>query len=190
MRRALCCALLTLLAQVTLVKSADRRTVPSRLTIVLDFQGPRSDRSVAEMEREVEGIMKSSGLSFDWRTRSQAAGQSFENLVLVRFKGKCIMEPIGYLYDERGPLAFTYSTEGAVQPFSEVECDKVTAHMRPAMAGEDFAHGDLLLGRALGRVVAHELFHVLSQSKHHDHEGIEKAEFSGKDLISADFAHK
>ena len=36
------------------------------LTIVLDFQGPRSDQSVAEMKREFEGIMKDSSLSFDW----------------------------------------------------------------------------------------------------------------------------
>ena len=31
------------------------------------------------------------------------------NLVLVKFKGKCVVEPVGYLYDERGPLATTYT---------------------------------------------------------------------------------
>ena len=86
------------------------------------------------------------------------------DLVLVRFTGKCVLEPVGYLYDERGPMAFTYSTDGVVQPFSEVACDKVTSVVRSAMSGGDFANADVLLGRALGRVLAHEVVHILSKS--------------------------
>ena len=160
------------------------------VTIVLDFQGPHSDRSIGEMKREFEGIMKGSGLSFDWRLRSEAAGQSFANLVLVKFKGKCILEPVPYLYDERGPLAFTYSTDGALLPFSEVACDKITASVRTAMYGDDFAKADLLFGRALGRVVAHEFIHMLRNSKNHDREGVEKPALSGVDLIAPDLSHK
>lgn len=160
------------------------------ITVVLEFDGPYSDRSIGEMKREVEGILKDSGHTFDWRTRSQAAGQSYENLVLVKFKGKCVMEPVGYLYDERGPLAFTHSADGALQPFSEVECDKVATSVRGAMFGGDFAHGDLLLGRALGRVVAHELIHILRNSKKHDPDGVEKTALSGVELIAPDLPHK
>jgi hypothetical protein len=154
------------------------------LTIILDFQGPHSQRSVEEMKREFEGIMMDSGITFDWRMREQGPQEVFGNLVVVRFKGKCILEPVGYLYDERGPLAFTYSTDGVVQPYSEVACDKVTASVRSAMFGGDFAKADELLGRALGRVVAHELVHMLLKSGAHGHEGVAKAELSGKRLIS------
>jgi len=178
MRSALCCALLASLAHA------------GDITIVLDFKGPRSERSIAEMKREFAGILKDSGVSFDWRTRDEAAGNSYTNLVLVKFKGKCVLEPVGYLYDERGPLAFTYANGGAIQPFSEVECDKVTAELRSAMFGGDFAQADLLLGRALGRVVAHEMIHILSNSKGHAREGVAKEALSGKDLISANRANK
>ena len=154
------------------------------LTIILDFQGPHSQRSVDEMKREFEGIMKDSGVTFDWRLREQAQQEVFGNLVVVRFKGKCILEPVGYLYDERGPLAFTYSTDGVVQPYSEVACDQVTASVRSAMFGGDFAKADELLGRALGRVVAHELVHMLSKSGAHGRDGVAKATLSGKRLIS------
>ena len=157
---------------------------PIALTIVLDFQGPHSDRSVAEMKRELEGIMQGAGLILNWRMRSEARDESFANLVLVRFKGKCVLEPVGYLYDERGPLAFTYSTDGEVQPFSEVACDRVAAAARSAMSGGDFAHADLLLGRALGRVVAHELVHILSKSGAHGREGVAKPALSGFRLIA------
>jgi hypothetical protein len=154
------------------------------ITIVLDFQGPRSEQSVAEMKREFAGIMKDSTLRFDFRWRSQASEEALTDLVLVRFTGKCVLEPVGYLYDERGPMAFTYSTDGIVQPFSEVACDKVTSAVRSAMAGSDFANADILLGRALGRVLAHEVVHMLSKSGAHGRTGVAKTALSGSQLIA------
>ena len=154
------------------------------ITIVLDFQGPRSESSVAEMKREFAGIMKDSALQFDFRSRSEASQGNFSDLMVIRFTGKCVLEPVGFLYDERGPMAFTYSTDGIVQPFSEVACDKVTSAIRSAMAGGDFAKSDLLLGRALGRVLAHEVIHILSKSGAHGHSGVAKAALSGSQLIA------
>jgi hypothetical protein len=154
------------------------------ITIVLDFQGPRSEQSVAEMKREFAGIMKDTAVRFDFRSRSQASQEALSDLVLVRFKGKCVLDPVGYLYDERGPMAFTYSTDGAVQPFSEVACDKVTSAVRSAMSGGDFANADVLLGRALGRVLAHEVVHMLSKSGAHGHTGVAKTALSGSQLIA------
>ncbi len=154
------------------------------VTIVLDFQGPRSEQSVSEMKREFAGIMKDSPLHFDFRSRSQAEEVTSDNLVVVRFKGKCVFEPVPYLLDERGPMAFTYSTDGAVQPFSEVACDRVTQAMRSAMAGGDFAKADVLLGRALGRVLAHEVVHILSRSAEHGTSGVAKTALSGSQLIA------
>ena len=153
------------------------------LTIVLDFQGPRSDQSVAEMKREFEGIMKDSSLTFDWKSRAQAEQTSAANLVVVRFKGTCILKPIPYLYDERGPMAFAYSTEGTVQPFTEVACDQVTRAVKSAMSGVDYAKADQLMGRALGRVLAHEVIHMLTRSGAHGHGGVTKTVLSGTELI-------
>jgi hypothetical protein len=154
------------------------------ITIVLDFQGPRSEPSVAEMKREFAGIMKDTALRFDFRSRGQASEETLTDLVVVRFTGKCVLDPVGYLYDERGPMAFTYSTDGVVQPFSEVACDKVTSAVRSAMAGGDFAHADVLLGRALGRVLAHEVVHILSKSGAHGHAGVARTALSGSQLIA------
>ena len=154
------------------------------ITIVLDFQGPQTRQSIAEMKREFAGIMKDTPLTFDFKTRADAGQDSFPNLVVVRFKGVCILRPVPYLMDERGPMAFTYSTEGEIQPFSEVECDRVTRVIRSAMSGADFAKADLLLGRALGRVLAHEVVHILTKSPAHGRDGVAKAALSGSQLIA------
>jgi hypothetical protein len=52
------------------------------------------------------------------------------------------------------------------------------------MAGGDFANADVLLGRALGRVLAHEVVHILSKSGTHGHAGVAKTALSGSQLIA------
>ncbi len=136
-----------------------------------------------EMERETQAIFEQAGVHLNWRLRSEVEGEALQNLVVVRFNGRCIFEPLPYLYDERGPLAYTHTVDGAVLPFSEVACDNVTASIRSAMFGGDYAHADQLLGRALGRVVAHELVHILARSGAHGKTGVAEAALSGKQLI-------
>jgi hypothetical protein len=154
------------------------------ITIVLDFDGPHSEQSVVEMKREFEGIVKSTTLTVGWRTRHEAEKEALANLMVVRFKGKCILDPVPYLYDERGPMAFTYTTGGVPQPFSEVACEKVAGAVRSAMFGGDYAKADQLFGRALGRVLAHEVVHMLTRSGAHASEGVTKRSLSGNQLIA------
>lgn len=162
------------------------RGASAGVTVVLDFQGQYSSTSLREMQRELDAMTKDAGLRVDWRFRAEAERMSFDHLVVVRFKGKCILEPVGYMYDERGPLAFTHTSDRVPQPFSEVECDRVTSTVRSAMWGGDYTRADILFGRALARIVAHELIHMLSNSRAHAPAGVMKASLSGKELIAAD----
>jgi len=96
-----------------------------------------------------------------------------------------MLEPLPFLYDERGPYAFTYNSDGDVLPFTEVSCSRVTASVLPAMQGDDFARRDYLMGRALGRVVAHELVHILTKSGVHGQGGVAQPALTGRELIAA-----
>jgi len=155
------------------------------LTIVFGFDGPSSRQSVQAMKREVDAIMHDSGVQVNWRDRKDIhPTDSFTNLVVVTFHGKCVMEPVPFLYDERGPLAFTNTSDGDVLPFSEIACDRVRSSVRGAMWGGDFARSDLLFGRALAGVLAHELYHVLAGTDSHADSGVAKRALSGAELIS------
>ncbi|MEI9974213.1 MAG: hypothetical protein WDO73_20480 [Ignavibacteriota bacterium] len=87
------------------------------------------------------------------------------------------------LFDERGPFASAYGSDGDVLPFSEVECDHLAASVQSAMWGDDYARPDYLLGRALGRVLAHELVHILTKSATHGTDSVTQPTFTGRDLI-------
>jgi hypothetical protein len=160
----------------------------TNLTIVFDFNGPHSAQSVDAMKRETQGILKDARVHLDWIAREDAVNNSFADLVVVRFKGTCELPPPP-LYDELGeigPLASTFETDGQVQPFSEVSCDRVGAFVRSGLRGRDFQKADLLIGRALGRVVAHELVHMLTGAKEHSHEGVFKPGLTVEQLVAGE----
>jgi len=177
--RPVCATLLAMLCAPAPVMAA------SAVTLVLQFDQAYSTESIDAMEHEVASIVGESGIKVDWRLLSDMhSSESFAELVVVRFRGACNMDPGPPLGDERGYYAFTYISDGSVLPFSEVECDKVSSSIRPAMSKQQWRKRDSILGRALGRVLAHELFHMLAKSGHHAAEGVTKSALSPAQLIS------
>ena len=83
-----------------------------------------------------------------------------------------------------GPLGWTSTSGDRVLPFIGIDCDRVKAAL---MAPEGWPHSIIpsgLLARALSHVALHEIYHVLSERKHHDAEGLFKAEYSPSDLLA------
>ena len=157
-------------------------------TVILDFTGPWSRTSLNEMRREAGDILSASGVPLDWRILGEDGPETDRDMVVMTFRGAC-------RYQEAtpgstpgntgaGPLGFTRMVDGEVQPFGEVNCERVAELVRRAMSGNDGARGELLFGRAMGRVVAHELVHMLTRSGRHGAEGVEKPALSGGQLIS------
>jgi hypothetical protein len=178
---AICCLIAAL---ATPLGAGVDRVSPSVLTVILDFKGPHSRASVEEMEREAGLILRSSGVRLEWHRLGDDPHASYPELVVMTFRGTCEYEPGPIVYGEKGPLAITHSTNGQILPFGEVNCDRVVGSARSAMSGTDYSRADLLIGRAMGRVVAHELVHMLTKSAVHGAEGVEKPALSGKQLIA------
>ena len=154
------------------------------LTVVYQFDGPYSDKFFQEAKHELRFILLDSGIHVDWRDRSQvSSSESFADLVVVRFRGVCKMDHAPYRREVSGPLGFTYASEGSILPFSEVECDRVRSTLRRVMSAEDSGRSDALFGRAIARVLAHELYHVLARTQSHAAKGVARRALSGSDLI-------
>lgn len=160
--------------------------------VFLDFDSAPGTVPVEAMENEVDKILKPSGLAINWRLTSQNHGdESFAGLVVLKFKGKCRVEAWaqpGISLAEMGEtreLGATEVVKGHVLPFSEVQCDEVRralAYLRP---GTNQNEQQRAFGIALGRVVAHEIYHVLARTTVHAGKGLAKATESLEDLVSA-----
>ncbi len=184
MRPVAICACLLLSVAPLLFAAPKPVTVSPDVTVIIDLKGPYSQTALKEMQAEANRIIGTSGVHLDWQRREDVNHAVFNDLVVMTFKGSCTFDPAPPLYDELGPYAITRTANGEVQPFGEVDCDRVVHSVRNAMFGSDFARGEMLIGRALGRVVAHELVHMLTKSGMHAHDGVQKAALSGRQLIA------
>jgi hypothetical protein len=154
------------------------------LTLLLQFEQPAPDRVLAEARRELDSIMKHAGIVSDLRLFSEMTPyQEFGDLVVVRLKGDCRLDARPIRRGESGPLAFAHTSDGQVLPFMEVLCDRIRGTIRPVMWGDHFRRADELLGRAIARVMAHELYHIIGQTCEHGDDGIAKHSLSGTQLI-------
>ena len=159
------------------------------LTIVLDLIDTVAApaETLASMKAEILKDMQATGYSVDFKLREEITPEaSFEDLIVVRLKGRCQMDNSPALLDERGPsaLAYTHSSQGEILPFSEVLCDRLRGSIRAAMWGDDFKRGNFLLGRAIGRVLSHEFFHILGNTSGHGKDGLAKRTLSPNQLIA------
>ena len=98
--RLVCAALLALLCGHAPVMAAPA------VTLVLQFDEGYSTQSLDVMKREVASIVGESGIRVDWRFLSDVhSSDSFDSLVVVLFRGACMMRRPAYLLDERGYYA-------------------------------------------------------------------------------------
>lgn len=154
------------------------------ITMVVQSENPIDPRAFEEMQREMNRLLAKTERRVEFKDRREIQpGVDVADLTVVKFRGNCRMavEPV-YL-DERGPLAFAHVSDGDVLPFAEVLCDRVRKAAQSAMHGGDFAKAQQLMGRAMARVLAHELWHARTNSTGHQKTGVARHALSGKQLI-------
>jgi hypothetical protein len=164
--------------------------LPAPVTVLIEFDKPHSVRSIAAMERETAHILQSSGIRVEWLMMKDLAPHAeFSDLVVVHFKGSCGMDEIPMPLDERGVLGLSYASDGEVLPFGEVQCDRVKQSLRSVVPASRFRASEELLGRALGRVVAHEMYHMLANDQRHTNDGLTRPGLSPRDLVSPELLY-
>ena len=163
--------------------AASSGTIPE-VAVIVQADETFSPQAWQAMEAESKRIARQAGLRVRFVERSQAAAEQFNDLVVFRMKGRCEMDTLPALLDERGPFAWAFTADGNVLPFGEVKCDRVRESIKTALRPEDYRKADEIYGRALGRVVAHELYHMLANTTKHGKSGVAKHSLSAQQLIS------
>jgi hypothetical protein len=123
------------------------------------------------MRNEVQRLLSPAGLEVVWRDAARrAAGEDFELVAVASFQ----FGPAG------ASLADTSIADGRIIPFFNVECMRVMQMLGPRV-------DSTTLGRALGRIIAHEIYHIVARTTDHHDTGVAKAAFSVRDLTNPRF---
>lgn len=143
-------------------------------------------RTAEAMRAETARLLAPAGLRLDWRG-TVARGEDFPQLISLGLRGDCAAGPD---FRPTGPdlrLAHTAVSDGKVLPFATVECGLVRKVLARQLIQAEKEEREELLGRALGRVVAHEIYHMVLRTREHSSSGASRPCFRPSDLTAADF---
>jgi len=149
-----------------------------------------------EMKSELASLMQGTGIRIEWPALTESQADTTSGFaVVVELRGQCSVawhadwpepvkpEPVR----NATPLASSAVADGSVLPFSWVDCAALNRLVGPSIADEPGTLRDYMYGRALARLLAHELYHVLMQTSGHTESGIAKAQVTAAELLSEGF---
>jgi hypothetical protein len=138
--------------------------------------------AIREMVRESAHILKQSGVSLRWQVGAPDQAV-MGRLVVVKLVGRCDMDGSPPLVVS-GPLGWSHKVNGSILPFSDLACDTIRGAVQTAIADGNHLRANILLGRAMGRVLAHELYHIVADTSEHGRGGVAQRALSPRQLTS------
>jgi len=140
------------------------------------------------MQDEVRSIMAPMGLRFRWMDLAESNGKQISvELAVIEFNGRCDVGGLTARDENPGALGWTHISDGVILPFVNVDCAAVRSFIQKELLDMRLQTRAERFGRALGRVLAHELYHIFANTKRHGSEGVGREFYSARDLLAADF---
>lgn len=178
---------LTLSALFALSGTAGGSGAPLR--IYTEFRTAPPQAVEASLESEVSSLVSPIGLDVEWRSLAVPRyGEASAALVVVTFTGRCDADRLQPHRATGGALAWTHISDGVILPFVDIDCDRLHDLLQASLLRADARRREQLFGRAVARVLGHELYHVFAETRHHERGGVARPAFSAGELLSEDFS--
>jgi hypothetical protein len=165
--------------------ASETGNVVTPITLYTQFQVSPPAAVLDAIESELHQIMSPLGFAFEWRALAANDGEASSVIAVATFGGSCIAEASPAAVT--GALGWTHVTDGEILPFSEIDCDRIRTFLASGLARFRKENREEAFGRAVGRVLAHELYHVLARTAHHGTWGVAKAAYTAEELLSRTF---
>jgi hypothetical protein len=182
---------LGLLAMVSFAGSPKRSPQLAPITVFMRQETPVPVPVMESLQEEVASILAPVGFRFEWQdiSAAQTARPAVE-LAVVTFRGVCDAATMSWREPGNVParaLGYTSVTDGEVLPFATVDCDRTRSFLSDGLLHFPVPERPAAMGRALGRILAHELFHIFARTQRHGSAGVAKESYSVHDLLADDF---
>jgi hypothetical protein len=160
-------------------------------SVAVYFQSVHSNSDIAfnSLKKELTSLLNGATYKVQWGD-SRKPMVSGGSLVVVEFRGSCLPSSPGTSSLEKSPgsaLASSQVVDERILPFISLDCRALNDLLEVPLAALPAAQREVAYGRAMARLLAHELYHFLTQTNHHSKSGIAKAAVSATDLLSGHF---
>ncbi len=164
-------------------------TTAGPLNLYLKSEGGASPAAILEMKSELASLMKDVGLQVDWWSPKDRVSGIDGDLVVVDLRGVCTLRHADALEFPKNlpPLASTAVADGHVLPFTWVDCAALSRFVASSLIPLPATQREFYYGRSLARLVAHEIYHVVTSTTQHESAGVAKAQFTLQELTGEHF---
>jgi hypothetical protein len=154
------------------------------MRLYAQFQQEPPEMVLASLQAELRTILEPLGMSFEWRDLDLSRGNEVSTeLAIIHFKGDCDVKELAPVAVFPGPLGWTHITDGEILPFTDVSCDSIRLFVQRDLLRLPERDREAAFGRAVARVLAHELYHIFANTTKHGSWGIAKAAYSVDELL-------
>jgi hypothetical protein len=153
-----------------------------------NLSGVASNALDAELKRLLSpaGIELEFGGADKHSRKTQVASES----IVALFEGNCSADSLPLMRgvsNSSKVLGQAAVLNDGISPYFRVNCDRIARILTPGIRPLSVAFRDRIFGRALARVAAHELYHILAQTTEHGDSGVAKAQLSFENLVADRF---
>jgi len=139
-------------------------------------------RASEVMREELQRLLRPAEIDVVWKSLSdRRSAETFELVAVSSFEGSCSPHDAPNAPPTiSASLADTSISDGHILPFFRVDC----THLLRTLGSQPEPSA---IGRALARVIGHEIYHIVAKTTEHQERGLAKAVFSVRDLTSNRF---
>jgi hypothetical protein len=171
---------------------------PASNTVVVylktDASSSQQKGSVVDiMKRELTTEMQQVGYDVEWADAAHPSFSTSAPLIVADLRGTCVLPSRSDSSQnaEGKQLAASQVAGERIEPFISLNCDTLNSFLSSTassvLMGPAGPVRDYTYGRAMARLLAHELYHVLAQTSHHSKTGVARANVTPAELLADRF---
>jgi len=175
MNRAFCCLLLAALPGSSQTGS---------VAIYTQFQHEPSKAVLSAIKEEASALMAPAGFRLQWKTLPSTGSDVSSAVAVVSFQGYCTAANLPTQPKWERRLGWSNVSGGEVLPFAGIDCDNILGFVQKSLAATPPREREPVLGRAIGRVLAHEFDHIFAESPGHGAREMDQPAYSAAELVA------
>lgn len=174
---------------ITLTLIARGQALEEPVSVLFGSDHPLPAAVLVSLQHEAESAVFPAMIRLSWARQDAASAPGvYHRLTIVRFRGDCSLAaplPLTSASPANAEaLGQTRVVNGDVLPISDIRCDAARKYLGREIRALPPSEQDEAFGRALGRVVAHELYHMLLRTRTHGKTGLARPAVSRAELLA------
>lgn len=163
----------------------DGGPAPIRVGLYADFQVEPSAELHQVIREELATDVAPLGVAVSWPSAPDgSADPPWNRIATIEFGGRCDASDLWSRPPHPWVFGETHVVHGQVLPYADIDCDAIRASLAKDLMSEEPNRRTFVFGRAVSRVVAHELYHILTKTTGHNSGGMTKRSFTARDLAA------